>query len=461
MKQQPSLLLHLLILLALSACGMTAPTPSAMLSPAASSQTSRLPGSGVVKELLVQRVDVDRQAPGIVVGMIADDPQERWVVGYGRLSATDERVPDGDTVFEIGSVTKVFTGTLLAQAVVNGEVQLDDPISDYLPKRVAAPEYEGRAITLLDLATHTSGLPRDPIGASSTIGQMYAYLSGYRLTRAPGSTFEYSNYGFGLLGNLLARRSGQADYEALLVDRITGPLGMDSTRIELTPDMSSRLAPPHLAYSIGSVSWDAPAFAGAGMIRSTANDMLTFLAANMGLTETDLQPAMQLANTPQRLTDAGYIGLGWGVPESGQGMHGHSGQTPGYHSFLAWDSERRIGVVVLANAPIDISYIGVFLMSESAKLVETILQVDPQLLAEYAGRYQFPDGSVMTIRVDGARIFMKAPNRPEYEFYARSETEFSPLAFEAEATFFRNDSGEVDRLVLVENGATFEAQKVP
>jgi len=462
MKPQSSLLLHLLILLAVSACGTVTPRRSPTPSPAASSQTSRLPDPSVVKELLVQLVDMDRQAPGIVAGMIAGDPQERWVVGYGRLSASDERVPDGDTVFEIGSVTKVFTGTLLAEAAVNGEVQLDDPISKYLPKRVAAPEYEGRAITLLDLATHTSGLPRDPIGASSTIGQMYAYLSGYRLTRAPGSTFEYSNYGFGLLGNLLARRAGQADYEALLVDRITGPLGMDSTRIELTPDMSSRLAPPHLASSIGSVSENAPALAGAGMIRSTANDMLTFLAANMGLTETDLQRAVQLANTPQRPADGpGYIGLGWGVPETGQGMHTHSGQTHGYHSFLAWDSERRIGVVVLANAPIDISYIGVFLMSESAKLVETILQVDPQLLAEYAGRYQSPDGVVVTIRVDGTRIFMQAPNRPEHEFYARSETEFSPLAFEAEITFSRNDSGEVDRLVLVENGETFEAKKVP
>ena len=114
-----------------------------------------------MKAFLVQVVDVEKRVPGIVVGMIADDPQERWVVGYGRLSATDERVPDGDTVFEIGSITKVFTGILLAQAVVNGEVKLDDPISMYLPEGVTAPEYEGRSITLLDLATHTSGLPRD------------------------------------------------------------------------------------------------------------------------------------------------------------------------------------------------------------------------------------------------------------------------------------------------------------
>ena len=264
-----------------------------------------------MKALLVQLVDVEKRVPGIVVGMIADDPRERWVVGYGRLGATDERVPDGDTVFEIGSITKVFTGILLAQAVLNGEVKLDDPISMYLPEGVTAPEYEGRSITLLDLATHTSGLPRESFHprdesnpyADYTMDQMYVFLSGYRLTRAPGSSFKYSNYGFGLLGNLLVRRAGQADYEALLLERITRPLGMDSTRIELTPEMLSRLATPHLSYSVVTSNWDIPTLAGCGAIRSTANDMLKFLAANMGMTETGLQPALQLANTPQRVMD--------------------------------------------------------------------------------------------------------------------------------------------------------------
>lgn len=135
--------------LLLSACG-------------AAGAPSRLPDPDEVKALLVQLVDVEKRAPGMLVGMIAADPPERWVVGYGRLSATDPRVPDGATVFEIASITKVFTGILLAQAVVNEEVQLDDPISMYLPEGVTAPAYEGRSITLLDLATHTAGFPRWP-----------------------------------------------------------------------------------------------------------------------------------------------------------------------------------------------------------------------------------------------------------------------------------------------------------
>ena len=251
------------------------------------------------------------------------------MVGYGRLSATDERVPDGDTVFELASIGKVFTGTLLAQAVVNGDVQLDDPISMYLPEGVTAPEYEGRSITLLDLAPHTSGLSWpgiEPTHSSYTLDQMYDFLSEYRLTRAPGSTYAYSGFGMGLLGNLLVREAGVEDYEALLVDRMTGPLGMDSTHIVLTPEMRSRLAPPHRTYSIPAPSLDAPTFAGAGAgLRSTANDMLTFLAANMGMTGTELQPALQLANTPQRPSiGKGTIGLGWHVAANTR-FHWHSG----------------------------------------------------------------------------------------------------------------------------------------
>ncbi len=304
MKPMISILMNLFLLLALSACGTAR-------------QPSRLPDPKEVKTFLAQLVNEEKVAPGIVVGMIVADPEERWVVGYGRLSATDTRVPDGDTVFELQSIGKMFTGSLLGLAVQNGEVKLDDPISMYLPEGVTAPEYEGRAITLVDLTTHTSGLPYQGIGpedASYTLEQMYAFLSGYRLTRVPGSQSEYSNFAFGLLGNLLVRRAGVADYDALLVDRITGPLGMDSTHIGLTPEMRSRLAPPHANYNDLAPTLDASTYAGCGAgLRTTANDMLKFLAAHLGMTGTELQPAFQLANTPQREIDGAYVGLAWGI----------------------------------------------------------------------------------------------------------------------------------------------------
>ena len=355
MKRWISVSLQLFVLLALSACGTTT-------GPTAATQTSRLPDRDEVKALLVHLVEYEERAPGMVIGMIADDPQERWVVGYGKLSATDERVPDGDTVFEIGSIGKGFTGILLAQAVLSGEVRLNDPISLYLPEGVVAPEYEGRSITLLDLATHYSGLP--PFTTTNlcdeyTLDQMYDFLSGYHLTRAPGSMYEYSNIGFALLGDLLVRRAGQADYESLLLDRVARPLGMQSTRIQLTPEMQSRLAAPHDDDLLLSCSNIVSALFAAGGIRSTANDMLTFLAANMGMTETELQAATQLAQTPQRPSyGADPIGLGW---ISGT-IRNHSGRTMGYYSLLGWDPQRKIGVVVLTNATISIDDVGLQLM---------------------------------------------------------------------------------------------------
>ena len=433
--------------------------------PTPPSKLSRLPDPNEVKALLVDIVDVQKRVPGIVVGMIADDPQESWVVGYGRLSATDDRVPDGDTVYEIGSITKLFTSILLAKAVLNGEVNLDDPISMYLPEGVTAPEYEGKSITLLDLATHTSGLPQE-LFHITTFEQMYAFLSEYHLTHEPGSSYEYSNYGMGLLGNILFQRSGHADYEALLLEQICRPLGMDSTRVQLTVDMRSRLAPPHTASLAPIHLWDNPAQIGAGMIRSTANDLLIFLAANMGLAETELQPALQLANTPQRPSFGkgtigwswqGSIGLGWQVAAN-TGLHGHSGATNGSNSFLGWDPERKFGIVVLTNAAVDIDYVARLLLS---RLPFPLTQYVPKDLASYAGRYQSPDGSIVTIRIDGTRIFIQLPDGPEYELFASSESHFFMPVSALEITFYRNVLGEVDRVVGEVNGVTYEGVKVP
>jgi CubicO group peptidase (beta-lactamase class C family) len=183
--------------------------------------------------------------------------------------------------------------------------------------------------------------------------------------------------------------------------------------------------------------------------------MLKFLAANMGLTETELQPALQLANTPQRPSFG--IGLGWWVVGS-EKVHFHGGNSPGYTTFLEWDPERKIGAVVLmnvANGPIGI------VLRLIRGLPITPVPVDPQVLAAYAGRYQASDDGIFTIRVDGARIFMQPPFGGEYELIASSETQFYPRDLVAEITFFKNDSGKVDRMVYVESGVTVEAKKVP
>src|SRR4051794_7764285 len=167
-----------------------------------------------IRRILVRRVDQQKQAVGMVVGVI--DPDGRRVVAYGHLAKDDPRTLDGDTIFEIGSVTKEFTSLLLADMANRQEEALDDPADKYLPEGVTLPRRSGTPITLLDLSTHRSGLPPLPTNLKQDprtrpdygVDDLYQFLSGYSLSRDPGSEFEYSNLGAGLLGNVLAYRAG-------------------------------------------------------------------------------------------------------------------------------------------------------------------------------------------------------------------------------------------------------------
>src|ERR1700722_19908424 len=205
-----------------------------------------------IREMLERRVDQQKQAVGIVVGVI--EPNDRRVVACGNLAQGDPRTLDGDTVFEIGSVSKVFTSLVMADMMHCKEIALDDPAAKYLPNTVTMPERNGRSITLRDLSTHTSGLPRLPSNlkpkdpqnpyAAYSVDDLYQFLSGYKLSRDPGSDFEYSNLGGGLLGHLLARHAG-TDYEHLIKVRVTERLNMRDTGITLSSSMKQRMATGH------------------------------------------------------------------------------------------------------------------------------------------------------------------------------------------------------------------------
>ena len=312
------------------------------------------------------RADVDRfVAPaaqlnpcaGGVVGLI--DSAGRQVVGYGVINCGGP-VPDGKTIFEIGSVTKTFTATLLAQMVIAGEVRLDQPVVDLLPAGVEVPQKDGIAITLLHLATHASGLPRIPSSVDKaaagmddpytdyTPAKLYDDLAHITLSHRPGDGYEYSNLGVGLLGHALALRAGK-NYEQLLLERVCTPLGMNSTRLTLDESMKSRLAPGHIGTAVVH-NWDFDVLAGAGAIRSTADNMLIYLAANIGLAESPLAAAMKMAQEKRAtLDERNDIGLVWGIGKR-TGARWHNGQTLGYHTFVAFVPEKRVGVVILSNS---------------------------------------------------------------------------------------------------------------
>ena len=445
---------------------------------AQSSPTQTLPSDSEIRNLLVERIDKYHQSVGIVVGLV--DPTGRRTISYGKFGASDIRVVDADTVFEIGSVTKVFTSLLLADMVERREVSLADPVAKYLPAGVKMPERNGRQITLEDLATHTSGLPRLPSNlhpqdaanpyADYSVEQLYQFLSGYQLTRDIGSGYEYSNLGGGLLGHVLARRAG-IDYEKLVRTRICDPLGMRSTVITLSNEMKSRFAVGHDATMQRVAYWDLPTLAGAGALRSTANDLATFVAANLGYVKSPLAPAMAAMLTVRRPTGSPGldIGLGWHIlTRDGHEIVWHNGGTGGFRSFIAFERKTGIGVVVLSNAETlaGVDDIGQRLLNSNAPLWQPPKEhkqvaVDPKVFDGYVGQYQLAPEFVLTITRDGTQFFVQATGQPKLEIFPESERDYFLKAVDAQITFETDSQGRATTLVLHQNGMNQPARRIP
>jgi len=315
------------------------------------------------------------QSPSIVVGIIDNDGPRYFNFGNTKVNGTPA---NEHTIYEIGSISKVFTATLLAQQVLDGKVKLDDPAQKYLPREVKVPQRGGKEITLAHLSDHTSGLPRMPSNfapgnpgnpfADYTVEKLYSFLSSYTLTRDIGSSYEYSNVAQGLLGHILALNAG-ITYEALVTKTITSTLSMNETKISLDDNMKTNLA---TGYSNGMAveNWDIPTLAGAGAIRSSTYDMLRFLGANLGLIESPLQDAMNMTHRV-RHDKAGEmrVGLGWHIAKGKFGdVIWHNGGTGGYRTFAGFVKETSTGVVVLTNSAAGADDIGFHLLHPDAPL---------------------------------------------------------------------------------------------
>lgn len=314
--------------------------------------------------------------PGIVVGII--DEKGTYYFSEGLKEAAGSAKVDAQTVFEIGSISKTFTGILLAEMALKNEVKLDDPLQNYLPESVSAPTRNGESIKLYQLSNHTSSLPRMPDNfnpadpsnpyADYSQQQLFDFLNSVTLTRDIGTEYEYSNYAVGLLGHILAANR-KTTFEALMVDVIAGPLGMDHTRVTLTPDMRKNLAKGHSGGNAVS-NWDLPTFAGAGGIRSTAEDMLKYLSANMGMAKSKLYPAMELSHkNPAGSNNGPVVGLGWHTQAIGDTeIIWHNGGTGGYRSYAGFIKGGNKGVVVLTNSDLGVDDIGIHILHPESPL---------------------------------------------------------------------------------------------
>jgi CubicO group peptidase (beta-lactamase class C family) len=411
------------------------------------SATAALPADAEILGLLRARIDDQRMGLGMVVGVI--DASGPRIVSYGVRAQDDPRPVDGETVFEVQSITKTFTALLLADMVQRGEVSLDDPVACYLPPGVKVPERNGRQITLVDLATHTSGLPDgfsnlrfrtdgQPGYEDYTSDDLYAFLSSYTLAREPGSAWEYSSAGMAILGHALARRAGM-DFAELMRTRILVPLGMTSSAIIPTEAMKARLASGH-DYYLKRVNPEyrprmlEPAWA----LRSTARDLLSYLAAELGYRDTPLRAAMAMQRAVRRpgQTGNGRQGLGWGVREiPGGEFAAHNGGGRGFGAYAGFNTATRAGVIVLTNRDRmtgdDIARHLIFGTPVVAfppprpPTPHTEIAVDPAQMEKYAGSYLIADrGQRVTIAVRGGRLFGQTAGSIEIPLYPESPTEF-------------------------------------
>lgn len=329
---------------------------AAALSVAGPPTVDHFPDTAALTALIKARVD-EGGARGLVLGVREADGRRR-IVAYGDPGQGAPLGPKA--VVEIGSITKVFTAILLSEMAGRGEVDISAPAQTYAPAGLVLPTRNGRSITLEDLATHRSGLPRlpgnmpeaDPLNAYAdyTPAHLKAFLASYQLPRGPGATYEYSNLGVGLLGYILAARSG-GDYAAVVQRRILRPLGMTMTGVGLTRAMRANLAEKHGADGRPVPLWDMPTLQGMGALRSTMDDMLTFLAANLRKPTTALDRAIRETHRLREQRGSAGTGLAWRINLRGQDRAlFHDGGTMGFSTMIAFDPDRKVSAAIFSNS---------------------------------------------------------------------------------------------------------------
>ena len=333
-----------------------------------------------------------QQGKSIGMAVAVVTPTNTTVMTFGRPALTRAAQTRPDTLFELGSITKTFTGLALARAIERGSVQLEQPIQELLPEEVKLPN-DARSITLRHLTTHSSGFPRMPADRSPlpAIGMMLFGTDPYRgydeaqlladvrnvkLEFQPGTKASYSNFGMMLLGYLLARNAG-GPYEALIRRDVCLPLEMNDTTMTLSKAQADRMAQGYravwrcgrLIVALRSAPWFVGNdLGGAGALRSTATDMLKYLEANMHPDGQPIADALRESHEVLMKEDERFsYGMNWvhlRSPKLKQPVIWHNGGTGGFRSFIGFTEDSRFGVVILSNSSDDVDSLALALLAE-------------------------------------------------------------------------------------------------
>lgn len=370
---------------------------------------------------IIEREVASKRSKSIIVGIV--DANGRHIVSAGVKSDKNPQKPDGNTMYELGSVGKLFTTLLMSEMSLKHELNYNDPVSKYLPKYVKVPSKDGKEISLLHLSTHRSGLPRMPYNidpkdpdnptADYTTAQLYESLPATQLRGEINSRWAYSNLGYALLGQAMVEVSGKS-FETLLKQKIATPLNMKSTVITLTPELNKNRAMPYFIFGHPTNNWQNPGMEGSGAASSNMNDMLTFAAANVGLIKTDLFPAMELTHVKQGKKDGndGFITMGWTIiNEDNENILWKDGATGGYRTFIGIDKKKKYGLIILSNTGMNlVTDIGLHILDSSNA-------VEP-----YHYKFNLADTLNATIKSKGIDAgivlyhLLKASNNPSFIF---------------------------------------------
>ncbi|OTG87474.1 hypothetical protein B9T31_02930 [Acinetobacter sp. ANC 4558] len=427
------------------------------------------------KKIIVDRIDQQHKAVGIALAL--SNPQGNIFINHGVQSHQNSKPITSDTIFEIGSISKIFTNVLLAQHIIDKKISLDAPAQNYMPADIVLPKKNGKEITLFDLATHHSGLPsvppkifKAPIEnpyADLTRQDLAEFLQHYELSRLPGEAFEYSNIGTTLIGLALENVAGKP-YEELVQSIILNPLGMSETWANVPKNKNDRYAEGYNSQGTATSHWDLGVFLPAGGWHSTARDMSRFLNAASQIKETPLSPAFSLMLSHTRPIDTESdlkIGLGWII--SNQNIVWHNGMTGGFSAITGYRLDNKHGVLILSNqaSASSVDDIAMHLLDSTNPLQAPPAKipfhsVPTTLLTEYQGRYRMAADIYLDVLVENDRLFVEVNGQGKAEFQAVSDYQFTAPALMITIEFQRNSTGQIQHLIVDQQGMITEAPRM-
>lgn len=421
--------------------------------------------------IVAKRLHGDRTDACLAVAVIDKSVSRSFVCADPKISP---RI-DKNSAFEIGSISKTMTATLLAGMIEEGKVSLDTPLADLLPPGAKVPKFEDQAIKLRHIVTHTSGLPALPPGIAITnLADPYAAmdqasvldaLAKTTLTRAPGKQFEYSNFAMMLLSSAIAQREA-TDLETLFVDRIFKPIGMSGAYIA-KPPKGIRAVKGHMSTGQETAAWTFDTnLAGVGGVRATLEDLVRYVQASLNPSDTSLGKALTLTQKPVDTASQPKMAMNWMLAPLNQNtLHTHEGGTGGFSSLVAFDTKGKRGVIILSDTALThlggLSNLAMHLLDPSLPLDKPrVASVAPKALIDsLQGKFQLAGAMKMDVSISGNALVVQAEGQPAFNMGYDSSGSFYPLLFDALLVPGAESAGKRD-FVWMQGGGEIPAMRI-